>query len=295
MHGRCGVSAARWAASRTGWTSFPRPTSWRPRSLEEGNAPGIQVEQIVCVVDLLDFHQGLVAPSADEGALRLRDFQRAQIEGATLLVLNKCDLAGDAERESVTRHLRVLNSRARIIETDYGEVPPSEILRPASADFLRSVSILDENSTGEMPDFECVVYRAFRPFHPQRFWDWFDASHPGLLRVKGLIWLATRNLLVGGISRTVWQNGCGAAGLWWAALPREEWPGDPATLMQMQENWREPYGDRRQELVLVGARSWTADAARKLNLCLLNDAEFALPDWRGLPDPFPAWDLDEED
>ena len=93
--------------------------------------------------------------------------------------------------------------------------------------------------------------------------------------MKGLVWLATRNLLVGGVSRTAWQNGCGAAGVWWAALPREEWPSDPETLLEMQENWREPYGDRRQELVLIGRRGPTSDAARKLNLCLLSDAEFA--------------------
>ena len=56
----------------------------------------------------------------------------------------------------------------------------------------------------------------------------------------------------GGISRTRWENSCGAAGIWWAALPREEWPEDTAALMKMQETWREPYGDRRQELVLIG-------------------------------------------
>jgi G3E family GTPase len=224
--------------------------SYWARLLREDQVGGATVEQIVVVVDLLDFHRGAVASDSNPAARALRDFSCAPIAGATLLVLNKCDL---------------LNSTAS--QEDF---PP------------------------ETPVFESVVYRAFRPFHPQRFWDWFEASHPGLLRVKGLVWLATRNLLVGGVSRTAWQNGCGAAGVWWAALPREEWPSEPEALMEMQQNWREPYGDRRQELVLVGARGPTADAARKLNLCLLSDAEFALPDWRGLPDPFPVWDLDAE-
>ncbi len=74
------------------------------------------------------------------------------------------------------------------------------------------------------PPLASLLYRAYRPFHPARFWDWFNANPlPGLLRVKGIVWLATRNLLVGGVSRTRWQNACGAAGIWWAALPREEW------------------------------------------------------------------------
>jgi len=143
------------------------------------------------------------------------------------------------------------------------------------------------------PAFESVTYRAQRPFHPQRFWDWFNAPHPGLARVKGIVWLATRNLLVGGVSRAGRQNSAGAAGIWWAALPREEWPEDPARLMEMQATWSEPYGDRRQELLLIGLAGRTSDAARKLNLCLLTDEEFARPDWRGWPDPFPEWDLEE--
>jgi G3E family GTPase len=115
--------------------------------------------------------------------------------------------------------------------------------------------------------------------------------------MKGLIWLATRNLLVGGISRTGWQNSCGAAGIWWAALPREEWPEDTEALARMQETWREPYGDRRQELVLLGDSAVLPALTRQLNGCLLDDGEFArpLPEWLALPDPFPDWDVGEEE
>jgi G3E family GTPase len=141
-----------------------------------------------------------------------------------------------------------------------------------------------------------ALYRAYRPFHPGRFWDWFNADHPGLLRVKGLVWLATRNLLVGGVSRTRWQNACGAAGIWWAALPREEWPGEPEALRRMQETWREPYGDRRQELVLIGdGAQLSGPTRRQLEDCLLTDEEYARPvkEWAAWPDPFPAWDLED--
>ena len=114
--------------------------------------------------------------------------------------------------------------------------------------------------------------------------------------MKGLGWLATRNLLVGGVSRTRWQNGCGAAGIWWAALPREEWPEEPEALMRMQETWREPYGDRRQELVMIGDPMLLSTAMRRqLDACLLTDEEYARPvnEWATFPDPFPAWDVEE--
>ncbi len=67
--------------------------------------------------------------------------------------------------------------------------------------------------------------------------------------------------------------------------------------MKMQETWREPYGDRRQELVLIGdAAQLSSVTRRQLDACLLNAEEYARPvaDWAALPDPFPAWDLDDE-
>jgi G3E family GTPase len=260
------------------------------RKLRESPAAG-QVENVVVVVDLLDFHREFVASTAPgNGEAAVREFQREQIEGATILVLNKCDLAGDAERLAATRMLRTINAKARIIETDYGSVPPEEVFRHSASEVLHAAN--HENGK-PAPLFESVVYRAFRPFHPQRFWYWFNAPHSGLYRAKGLVWLATRNLLVGGVSRAGLQNSCGAAGIWWAALPREEWPSDTERLMEMNETWREPYGDRRQELLLIGEQGRAADAARMLNLCLLTDDEMALPDWGALPDPFPAWDLED--
>jgi G3E family GTPase len=259
----------------------------------EGRSAGVwaELEQIVCVVDLVDFHRSFVARS---DASALRDFQKGQVESASLIVLNKCDLLGDDERQQSTRLLRALNSAAQIIETDYGEVPPSAVFRAARREGFEKIHT--EKSIESVGDLESIGYRAYRPFHPARFWEWFNAPHEGVLRVKGMIWLATRNLLVGGVSRTVWQNGCGAAGIWWAALPREEWPSDVATLEEMQAVWREPYGDRRQELVLIGASGPTETAARELNHCLLNDQEYARPleEWRTFPDPFPAWDLESD-
>jgi G3E family GTPase len=252
-----------------------------------------ELEQVVCVVDLLDFHRAFVVPEAGSDALR--DFRRGQIESASLIVLNKCDLAGDDERRQSTRLLRRMNADAQIVETAYGEILAEKILGPAPTLALRHA--LDFKSGGERssPSLESVVYRAHRPFHPGRFWEWFKSPHPGLFRVKGLVWLATRNLLVGGISRTAWQNGCGAAGIWWAALPREEWPADPQILEKMQTDWREPYGDRRQELVLIGESGPAGTAARQLNGCLLIAEEYARPteEWIQMADPFPAWDLEE--
>jgi G3E family GTPase len=252
-----------------------------------------ELSQIVCVVDALDFFRAFRAPASSPFA----HFQREQIAGATLVVLNKCDLIEESERDAIFPALRQLNGV--IIGTAYGECPTDILLRQASTeDFRRArerAEKLKDDASLEF-NFSSALYRVHRPFYPQRFWDWFNADHDGILRVKGVIWLASRNLLVGGLSRTRWQNSCGAAGIWWAALPREEWPEDPAALKKMQEVWREPYGDRRQELVVIGDAAYLSTTMRReLDACLLTAAEYALPpvQWGQFPDPFPEWDLEE--
>jgi G3E family GTPase len=261
-------------------------------------APWAELHQLICVIDAFGFFRSAHNALTDG----MDDFHIAQIEGASLLVLNKCDLLDDTECTECTRRLRAINPDAKIIATAYGEVPPEVWSRPATLQELGlAVERRQRTKTEErgialkQPDLASALYRAYRPFHPERFWNWFQAEHDGLLRVKGLIWLATRNLLVGGISRTRWQNACGTAGIWWVALPREEWPEEPEALLRMQETWREPYGDRRQELVLIGDAVLLAGMNRQLDACLLNDEEFARPaeDWSALPDPFPAWDVED--
>ena len=255
-----------------------------------------ELQQIICVVDALDFYRTWVAPARSDSTDGLLNFQRAQIEGASLLVLNKCDLITDEEREACLRLLLSMNSGAPITEAAYGEVPAKIWSRPGTLQELGLA--LEHRATGletNPPALISTLYRAYRPFHPERFWEWFNAGHPGLWRVKGLVWLATRNLLVGGVSRTRWQNSCGSAGIWWAALPREEWPEETEALARMQETWREPYGDRRQELVLIGDAAALKGVVAQLNACLLNAEEYARPvaEWTALSDPFPVWDLEE--
>jgi G3E family GTPase len=253
-----------------------------------------RLEQVICLVDALDYFRGITGPVAAQAWL---PFQNEQIASASLVVLNKCDLLDEKSRDRCLDALHKLRPGLRVAETAYGEVPAELWSTPATTiDLAANVetSLKPGAEEAATPDLASALYRVHRPFHPQRFWDWFNADHPGLLRVKGLIWLGSRNLLVGGVSRTRWQNGCGTAGIWWAALPREEWPEDPAALQRMQEYWREPYGDRRQELVLIGEAGPLSNAMRReLDACLLTDEEYNRPvtEWSTFPDPFPEWDV----
>lgn len=264
---------------------------------QESFASLTELTQTICVVDALDFFRAGRSP-APEAALW--DFQNEQIAGASLIVLNKCDLLDEKELDLCRRTLHAAHHPGAIVETAYGEVPPEIWAQPATPETWKAIAAKRDElearapSSGA-PSLSSALYRVHRPFHPERFWHWFDADHPGLIRMKGLVWLASRHLMVGGLSRTRWQNACGAAGIWWDALPREEWPDEPEALTRMQETWREPHGDRRQELILIGDAALVSGALRRqLDACLLTDVEYAAGPavWAKLPDPFPAWDVE---
>jgi G3E family GTPase len=243
--------------------------------------------QWIHVVDALDFSRDMSEPGASTS-------HDQTLERATLLVLNKCDLVTAKERDWCLARLCRLNPQAAWIETSYGEISDDVWNQTLHLEVAADFSSATETAS-PLPPLGSLLFQSARPFHPGRLWDWFQGDQPGLLRAKGIFWLATRHLVVGGMSRTRRQNSCGPAGVWWDALPREEWPQDEAALRHMQETWREPYGDRRQELVLIGEAPALSAVAENLERCLLTDAEFSLPwaEWSKFSDPFPPWDLTE--
>ncbi|MDO9281685.1 MAG: GTP-binding protein, partial [Methylotenera sp.] len=87
------------------------------------------------------------------------------------------------------------------------------------------------------------------------------------------------------------------AGFWWAASPKDYWPDDEEQLQTIKARWQEPYGDRQQEIVIIGMQMNPAAITAGFDACLLNDAEIALGTeaWQTLPDPFPQWKAIHED
>lgn len=86
-------------------------------------------------------------------------------------------------------------------------------------------------------------------------------------------------------------------GMWWAETPREEWPNDDAELIaELEELWDETWGDRRQELVIIGQDLDEATVTKALDTCLLTDKEMqgGPAAWSNLPDPFGSWDHDHD-
>jgi G3E family GTPase len=223
-----------------------------------------------------------------------------QIEFADVLVLNKIDLVEPADADRIEALLRKLNPEAALVRASFGRVPLATILDTGRFDFERAAQApgwLKELRGEHVPETEeygisSFVYRARRPFHPQRFWELIHEEWPGVLRSKGLFWLATRMDYNG-----VWSQAGGVCrvepgGRWWASLPDDAVPDDPAEEALLASLWHPDWGDRRQEIVLIGQDMDEADLRARFDACLLTDAELALgPEgWTTFPDPFSNWD-----
>ena len=273
-----------------------------------------RLDTMVTVVDALNFLKDYEETAElrergiglnDEDDRTIVDLLVDQIEFANVIIVNKADLVPAKELRRLEAILRSLNPEARLLRAEFGRVPLAEVLDTSAFDFEKASAApgwLQELRGEHVPESEeygigSFVYRARRPFHPQRFWDLAQQDWPGVLRSKGFFWLASRNDVAGLWSQAGNASRAEPAGLWYAALPREEWPDEEETRRVVADFWLDDIGDRRQELVLIGIGLDRERLTALLDRCLLTDSELALgPDgWARFDDPFAYWDDNEEE
>jgi G3E family GTPase len=109
-----------------------------------------------------------------------------------------------------------------------------------------------------------------------------------VIRAKGHFWIATRPDWVAEFSLAGALSSVSPLGRWWASVPQDRWPQDPRMTEQMREHWQDLWGDRRQELVFIGAAMDEAAIRARLDGCLVAGG-YAPGDWARLDDPFPVW------
>lgn len=270
-----------------------------------------RLDTMVTVVDAInllkdygsrDFlrERGESAGAGDER--RLVDLLVEQIEFADVIVLNKVSDVSSEQRDLVRKVVRALNPDARLVEADFGRAPLDSILDTGLFDAARAEQHPLWHKelyghAGHVPETEeygisSFVYRARRPFHPERFNAFLGRSWPGLIRAKGHFWLATRPEWVGEMSVAGAVCRTEAMGFWWAAVPRNRWPDHPDWKAILNRHWHPVWGDRRQELVFIGAGMDRDAITASLDACLLGETPtiaFKPERYRDLPDPFPAW------
>lgn len=236
----------------------------------------------------------------EEDERSVADLLVDQIEFADVILISKTDLVDSAQIDRLNAVLKTLNTRAKVIPIAEGKVAIDEILDTKLFNFEQAETApgwMKEMRGEHIPETEeygisSFVFRARKPFHPKKFYDFLhsDSIAGKLIRSKGYFWLATRPQFAGYWSQAGGTARYGFAGMFWKAVPEQEWPEDPEFLESIKESWEEPFGDMRQELVFIGQGLDKDQVTRTLEGCLISDDDLlrGKDHWATLPDPFPA-------
>lgn len=223
-----------------------------------------------------------------------------QIEFCDVLILNKVDLINEVEKEQLFAILQKLNPRAKIELAQFGQVALDKLLSTHLFDFNEAAQApgwLKELRGEHSPETEqygihSFVYRARRPFHPQRFYDFVHSKWTGVVRSKGFFWLASQPTLACSWSQAGAMARYDVAGQWWSTVDKEDWPQDIESIKAIEKNWDIDTGDARQEIVLIGMNMDQQDLIQQFDHCLLSDTEMllGLEQWQTFENPFEHWE-----
>ncbi|MCS3897873.1 G3E family GTPase [Bradyrhizobium japonicum USDA 38] len=269
------------------------------------------LDTMVTVVDATRLLADLGSRSLPHDCDEMRDTNRQrtlidliveQIEFADVVVINKISDLAEPARAKLRGVIAAINPDSRLIEADFGKISPSKLLGTGLFDATKAAShplwhkeLL--NPEAHVPETDSYgissfVYREKRPFDPVRFRSFLDQPWPGVIRAKGRFWLSTRPDWIGLLSVAGIQRRCGPAGLWWASIPRSQWPAEPELQDHIRSRWDEAWGDRLQELVFIGSDMDEARIRTSLDACLdPSEKGFDPESWRDRDDPFPIWSM----
>jgi len=270
-----------------------------------------KLDTMVTVVDAVNFLKDYEEANylqdtgeslGDEDERSVADLLVDQIEFADVILLSKTDLSSATDKERLIAILKTLNTHAKIIPISQGQVNLDSVLNTNLFNFERAQQApgwLKEMRGEHIPETEeygigSFSYTARKPFHPQKFYQFLhDTEKYGkLIRSKGYFWLASRPEFVGQWNQAGGIAGYGYAGMFWKAVPRDDWPTDQDSIEFIHEKWAEPFGDMRQELVFIGQGLDQKAMTSALDDCLLKEEDISKGEvfWKTLPDPFPSWE-----
>jgi G3E family GTPase len=219
-----------------------------------------------------------------------------QVEFANVIILNKVDLVDPSTVGLLRAAIKKLNPGAKIIESSFSKVSPSEILNTRLFDFeagwqkeLEAGHHLPETEEYGISSF---VFRNPRPFHPVRFWKYLNEQYPAnIIRAKGLFWLASRPNDAINFSQAGGSSRIEKAGIWWTTMPFSEKIRYAAFVdhqKEIEHRWHRKWGDRMNEIVFIGQEINKDEMIKQLHKCLLQESEYPLFDKKArIADPFP--------
>ena len=264
------------------------------------------LRHFIVTVDALNLHRdfedghSLTRESLDLQDVALRHAAAVlaeQIAFASVIILTKIDTIPKPTVEAQVRTLQKLQPHAAIgLSAQAGLLLPQLDATPAPKfSVLESraekLGLTQQRSTAE--NVEALVFRDPRPFHPERLYDACRSQlGTGLYRSKGFIWLVSRPGYV-----LLWQQSGSQItlelkGLWRAELAHNKegklFPEEVEHLKELLKTTHPVFGDRHNELTLIGLKAARESFASALGDALCTDEEItAWQNGETFPDPWP--------
>ena len=274
-----------------------------------------RLDTMVTVVDAANFLNDYNEAEAlkERGESLGEDDQRTvtdllidQIEFADVIVLNKLDLVTEEQALQVKAIIKALNPGAKIQMTTRSQVKLESVLDTGLFDYDKAASSagwireLQGEHTPETEEYgiSSFTYRTHHPFDAEKLWTFLhdEETWVGVLRSKGFFWVAADHRIAYEWAQAGGISSINAAGMWWAAIPREHWGETEGPSPDQQPGWDRRYGDRAQGLVFIGQEMNEASMRARLDACLL-DQSLASADsqtWANLSNPFPEFQVEQE-
>ena len=268
-----------------------------------------RLDAMITVVDLANFmrdyraaaplQQHLAASEEEEDHRTIADLLIEQIEFADVILLNKFDIVSNAHALEVEAIVKALNPGARVLMTTRGNAPLEALLDTGLFDYERAASSpawVRELEGEHLPETQAYgissfVYRTSTPFDAERLWRFLhdDRNWIGVLRSKGFFWVEAAHHIAYEWAQAGGSSQVNPCGIWWAAMPRDQWPDEEELMPDEQPQWHPRFGDRCQQLVFIGQHMDEVALRARLDACLLDAEQLQQRPsrWAQRPNPFP--------
>lgn len=267
------------------------------------------LDTMVTVVDAVNFLRDFKSPDnlvdrnvglSEEDVRPIVNLLVDQIEFCDVLIVNKISEISETEKITLRKILRWLQPTAKVIETDFSNVDLKETIHTGLFNYEEA-----ENSAGRIKELEqgghkkhvsekdeygvnSFIYERKRPFHPERFRKLANNERPGVIRSKGLFWLASNNDYGFNRSQAGGSSKVDLAGRWVSSFSENE-------IKDLDQDAQDHYHafknfewwDRMTQIVIIGIHHNREEIESLLDSALLTDEEFDNKGTRSkISDPF---------
>lgn len=241
-----------------------------------------QLEHLVMIVHA----QNLLTSLPTSGVRAL--IQRIEI--ANVIVV---DGLGELEMDGLEQVLAILgalNPEAHIVRGDRPDLGVTSLkgVQPFDLNQAQQRAAHDVPFKGseENQVVSPFTYLARHPFHPYRLYQLLSTLPTGVLRAKGMFWVASHPNVAARLDIAGGSVETSPEGVWWDAVPMEQRPNSDA-FRRFVRDWDPAYGDRCQEINGITLGLDEARLTTLLDACLLTKEELSTPEhWPAMEHPF---------